>query len=121
VLIGGLYLPNGNPCPGPRFDYKMRWIARLMAHADELLAAGLPAVLAGDFNIIPTERDVYVPERWLDDALFAPEARAAYVAMWRAAGPMRCAIIIPRRSTPSGSTCGTPMAAMRGCASTICC
>lgn len=81
VLIGGLYLPNGNPRPGPRFDYKMRWIERLMAHADALLAAELPVVLAGDFNIIPTERDVYVPERWLDDALFAPEARAAYARM----------------------------------------
>ena len=81
ILIGGLYLPNGNPRPGPRFDYKMRWIERLRRHADELLAAGLPAVLAGDFNIIPTERDVYVPERWLDDALFAPEARAAYADM----------------------------------------
>jgi len=81
ILIGGLYLPNGNPRPGPRFDYKMRWIARLSRHADELLAARLPAVLAGDFNIIPTERDVYVPERWLDDALFAPDARAAYAAM----------------------------------------
>jgi len=81
VLIGGLYLPNGNPRPGPRFDYKMRWIARLSRHADELLAAGLPVVLAGDFNIIPTERDVYVPERWLGDALFAPEARAAYAEL----------------------------------------
>jgi len=81
ILIGGLYLPNGNPRPGPLFDYKMRWIERLRRHADELLAAGLPAVLAGDFNIIPTERDVYVPERWLDDALFAPEARAAYADM----------------------------------------
>lgn len=81
VLIGGLYLPNGNPRPGPRFDYKMRWIARLAVHADELLAAKLPVVLAGDFNIIPTPRDVYVPERWLEDALFAPEARAAYAAM----------------------------------------
>jgi len=81
VLIGGLYLPNGNPRPGPRFDYKMRWIERLMAHADDLLAADLPVVLAGDFNIIPTQRDVYVPERWLDDALFAPEARAAYADM----------------------------------------
>jgi len=81
VLVGGLYLPNGNPRPGPRFEYKLRWIERLRRHADELLAAGLPAVLAGDFNIIPTERDVYVPERWLDDALFAPEARAAYADM----------------------------------------
>lgn len=78
VLIAGFYLPNGNPRPGPKFDYKMRWIERLEAHAAELLATGLPVVLAGDWNIIPTERDVYAPERWVDDALFAPEARAAF-------------------------------------------
>lgn len=78
VLVAGFYLPNGNPKPGPKFDYKMRWIERLEAHAAELLATGLPVVLAGDWNIIPTDRDVYVPERWVDDALFAPEARAAF-------------------------------------------
>jgi exodeoxyribonuclease-3 len=78
ILIGGLYLPNGNPRPGPKFDYKMRWFERLIAHAEGLLASGLPVMLAGDFNVMPTERDVYKPERWLDDALFAPEARAAW-------------------------------------------
>lgn len=78
VLIGGLYLPNGNPKPGPRFDYKLAWLERLIAHAAELIAAGVPAILAGDYNVIPTDRDVYKPERWLDDALFAPEARDAY-------------------------------------------
>jgi exodeoxyribonuclease-3 len=78
ILIGNLYLPNGNPRPGPKFDYKMRWFERLIAHAEGLLASGLPVMLAGDFNVMPTERDVYAPERWLDDALFAPEARAAW-------------------------------------------
>ena len=78
VLIGGLYLPNGNPKPGPKFDYKLAWIERLIAHAAELIATGMPVVLAGDFNIIPTDKDVYKPERWLDDALFAPEARAGF-------------------------------------------
>ena len=78
VLIAGLYLPNGNPRPGPRFDYKLRWFDRLIDHAAELLASGAPVVLAGDFNVMPTERDVYKPERWLDDALFAPEIRAAF-------------------------------------------
>jgi exodeoxyribonuclease III len=78
ILIGGLYLPNGNPRPGPKFDYKMRWFERLIEHAQGLLASGLPVMLAGDFNVMPTERDVYKPERWLDDALFAPEARAAW-------------------------------------------
>jgi exodeoxyribonuclease III len=78
VTIGGLYLPNGNPKPGPKFDYKLRWFERLIDHAAELLDSGQPVVLAGDFNVMPTDLDVYKPERWLDDALFAPEARAAY-------------------------------------------
>jgi exodeoxyribonuclease-3 len=78
VLIGALYLPNGNPRPGPKFEYKLGWFDRLIAHAAELLASGMPVMLAGDFNVMPTERDVYKPERWLDDALFAPEVRAAF-------------------------------------------
>lgn len=78
VLIGCLYLPNGNPVPGPKFDYKLRWLERLAGHAADLLAAGCPVVLAGDYNVIPTDADVYKPERWIDDALFQPEARAAY-------------------------------------------
>ncbi|PZN94532.1 MAG: exodeoxyribonuclease III [Alphaproteobacteria bacterium] len=78
VLIAGLYLPNGNPRPGPRFDYKMAWMTRLQAHAADLLASGAPVVIAGDFNVMPTEADVYKPERWRDDALFAPEVRAAF-------------------------------------------
>ena len=78
ILIGALYLPNGNPRPGPKFDYKLKWFERLIAHAEGLLASGLPVMLAGDFNVMPTERDVYKPERWLDDALFAPEVRAAW-------------------------------------------
>ncbi len=78
LLIAGLYLPNGNPRPGPKFDYKLAWFERLIEHAATLIENGVPAVLAGDFNVMPTERDVYKPERWLDDALFAPEVRAAY-------------------------------------------
>ena len=78
ILIGGLYLPNGNPRPGPKFDYKMSWFDRLIDHAAELIAADVPAILAGDYNVMPTEMDVYKPERWIDDALFAPEARGAY-------------------------------------------
>jgi exodeoxyribonuclease-3 len=78
VLVGGLYLPNGNPRPGPKFDYKLAWLERLILHAAELIASGMPVVLAGDYNVIPTDRDVYKPERWLDDALFAPEVRAAF-------------------------------------------
>jgi exodeoxyribonuclease-3 len=76
ILIGGLYLPNGNPAPGPKFDYKLKWFERLIIHAERLLDS--PAILAGDFNVMPTELDVYKPERWLDDALFRPEVRDAY-------------------------------------------
>lgn len=81
VLIGALYLPNGNPRPGPKFDYKLAWFARLSALMAELFATKAPVVIAGDYNVMPTERDVYKPERWLDDALFAPEVRAAYAAL----------------------------------------
>ncbi|WP_070158019.1 exodeoxyribonuclease III [Sphingobium phenoxybenzoativorans] len=73
-----LYLPNGNPRPGPKFDYKLAWFERLMDHAAGLLESGLPVMLAGDFNVMPTDLDVYKPERWLDDALFAPEVREAF-------------------------------------------
>jgi exodeoxyribonuclease-3 len=78
VLIGCLYLPNGNPAPGPKFDYKLRWFERFITHADELIHSGAPVILAGDYNVMPTELDVYKPESWLDDALFRPEVRAAY-------------------------------------------
>lgn len=81
VLIGALYLPNGNPRPGPKFEYKLGWFAALAAHARELLASGLPVMLAGDFNVMPTELDVYKPERWTEDALFAPEIRDAYARL----------------------------------------
>ena len=81
VLIGNLYLPNGNPAPGPKYDYKLRWLERFQRHAAELLARGQLACLAGDYNIIPTELDVYKPERWVDDALFRPEVREAFQAL----------------------------------------
>ena len=72
ILVGCLYLPNGNPAPGPKFDYKLRWFNRFIAHAAELLSSDLPMVLAGDYNVMPTDLDVYKPERWVDDALFRP-------------------------------------------------
>ena len=78
ILVGCLYLPNGNPAPGPKFDYKLRWFERLIAHAAELLALDAPVVLAGDYNVMPTDLDVYAPERWRDDALFRPEVRDAF-------------------------------------------
>jgi len=78
IVIGCLYLPNGNHVPGPKFDYKLSWFDRLTRHAAELLAENVAAVLVGDYNVIPTELDVYAPERWVDDALFRPEVREAY-------------------------------------------
>ena len=81
VLIGALYLPNGNPRPGPKFDYKRAWFEALIAHAEALLATDLPVMLVGDFNVMPTEADVYKPERWTEDALFAPEIRDAFARL----------------------------------------
>jgi exodeoxyribonuclease-3 len=78
LIIGCLYLPNGNPAPGPKFDYKLRWFDRLSRYARKLLADGAPVVLAGDYNVIPTEFDARKPESWVNDALFFPESRAAY-------------------------------------------
>ena len=78
MIIGCLYMPNGNPAPGPKFDYKLHWFDRLSEHAGSLLATGEPVVLAGDYNVMPTDLDVYAPERWVDDALFRPEVRDAY-------------------------------------------
>ena len=78
ILVACLYLPNGNPAPGPKFDYKLAWFERLIKHADELMATGAKVVLAGDFNVMPTELDVYKPERWVNDALFRPETREAF-------------------------------------------
>lgn len=78
LIVGCLYLPNGNPAPGPKFDYKLQWFQRLTIHAAELLARNMPVVLCGDYNVMPTELDVYKPERWVNDALFRPETRLAF-------------------------------------------
>ena len=78
MVIGCLYLPNGNPAPGPKFDYKLEWFKRLQAHAKKLLSHNVPVVIAGDFNVMPTDLDVYKPERWKDDALFRPEVKTAF-------------------------------------------
>jgi exodeoxyribonuclease-3 len=78
LTIACLYLPNGNPAPGPKFDYKLMWFARLIVHAKTLLKSGDPVILAGDFNVMPTDLDVYKPERWEGDALFRPEVREGY-------------------------------------------
>jgi exodeoxyribonuclease III len=78
ITIGCLYLPNGNPAPGPKFDYKLQWFERLTLHAADLLKSKKPVVLTGDYNVIPTDLDAYKPERWVKDALFKPESKAAY-------------------------------------------
>jgi exodeoxyribonuclease-3 len=78
ILVGCLYLPNGNPQPGPKFAYKLAWAARLAAHAASLLAAGVPVVLAGDYNVVPTEADIYPTRSWTRDALVQPASRAAF-------------------------------------------
>ncbi|WP_171167740.1 exodeoxyribonuclease III [Ruegeria sp. HKCCA0370] len=78
VRICGLYLPNGNPAPGPKYDYKLAWMERLYDRARDLLATEEPALVAGDYNIIPQAEDAKRPEAWRDDALFRPESRAAF-------------------------------------------
>ena len=78
VLVASLYAPNGNPQPGPKFAYKLAWLERLAAHAEGLLAAGVPCVLAGDYNVVPTAFDIYPTKSWDDDALVQPESRAAF-------------------------------------------
>ncbi len=81
VLIASIYLPNGNPQPGPKFNYKLAWFERLIAHAAELLSAGVPVVLAGDYNVVPTPQDIY-PTRSLDNnALIQPESRQAFAQL----------------------------------------
>jgi len=78
VLIASIYLPNGNPQPGPKFDYKLAWFERLIAHAAGLLAAGVPVVLAGDYNVVPTEADIWPGHHEQDNALLQPQARDAF-------------------------------------------
>ena len=81
VLIASLYLPNGNPQPGPKFNYKMAWFERLITHASVLLAAGVPVVLAGDYNVVPTEQDIYQTRSLDNNALIQPESRKAFARL----------------------------------------
>ena len=81
VLVACLYLPNGNPQPGPKFDYKLLWFERLIAHARDLLATGAPVVLAGDYNVVATEADIYNSRSWKKDALLQPESRSAFARL----------------------------------------
>ncbi|QDP86527.1 exodeoxyribonuclease III [Chryseobacterium sp. SNU WT5] len=78
LTIVCIYVPNGNPTPGDKFDYKLNWLQRLDAQAELLISSGKPVIITGDFNIIPTEEDVYKPEKYKKDALFLPEVRTAF-------------------------------------------
>jgi exodeoxyribonuclease III len=81
IIVASLYAPNGNPQPGPKFDYKLAWLRRLSTYAAELLAAGVPVVLAGDYNVVPTNHDIYPSKSWDKDALVQPASRAAFAAL----------------------------------------
>ena len=83
VIVASIYLPNGNPRPGPKFDYKLAWFERLMTHAASLAKTGHPVVLAGDYNVVPTDRDIYSPDSWLDNALLQAQPREAYARLLR--------------------------------------
>ena len=109
-----MYAPNGNPRPGPKFDYKLAWLDSLRAHAQELLDSAMPVLLMGDFNMIPTDEDVYKPERWAKDALFAPEAREKYRALVSQGWTDTIRHLFPTSgSTPSGNIGGIRSSATR--------
>jgi exodeoxyribonuclease-3 len=78
LLVVCIYLPNGNPQPGPKFDYKLAWFERLIRHAATLYSSGQPVIIAGDYNVVPTDFDIYNPRSWLKDALLQPESRDCY-------------------------------------------
>jgi len=83
LVVGCVYLPNGNPQPGPKFDYKLRWFDRLIAHATKLCRSRKPVIIAGDFNVVPTDFDIYDPKSWRKDALLQPESRACWERLLR--------------------------------------
>jgi exodeoxyribonuclease-3 len=81
LMICCLYLPNGNPAPGPKFDYKLDWFKRLSTKAKNLIKLKKPVILLGDYNVVPTDLDAYKPERWVNDAVFFPESKTAYASL----------------------------------------
>ena len=81
IVIACIYLPNGNPAPGPKFDYKLEWFKRLKARAKVLLRHQVPVILVGDFNVIPTDLDCHKPESWMNNALFFPQSKAAFKSL----------------------------------------
>jgi hypothetical protein len=104
VRVCGLYLPNGNPAPGPKYDYKLAWMERLRARAGDLLATEMPVVLAGDYNVIPQDEDAARPEAWAPTRSACPRAAPPSAASCISASPRPSAPAAPRRGfTPSGT------------------
>ena len=122
VIVGCLYLPNGNPQPGPKFDYKLAWFERLINYAAGLYDSGHPVVLAGDYNVVPTDEDIYNPRSWLKDALLQPESRERYQRLlaqgWTDSVRARYPDDV---STPSGIISVSTGRRIRDCASIIFC
>ena len=120
VLIGCLYLPNGNPQPGPKFTYKLAWFERLIAHAATLYSAGLPVALVGDYNVVPTDADIYPSKSWIKNALVQPQSRLRSSGCSTRAGPMLSARAIrPGPCIRFGIPCGIGGRATPACGSTI--
>ena len=121
VLIGTLYAPNGNPQPGPKFKYKLAWMERLVSHASELYPLDAPVVLAGDYNVVPTDADIYPTKSYNDNALVQPQPRALFRSLLDQAGSMPFAPCTPtRRCIPFGITRVIAGSAMPGSGSIIC-
>jgi exodeoxyribonuclease III len=123
MVVASIYLPNGNPWPGAKFDYKMAWFQRLTDHAASLWRSGNPVVLAGDYNVVPTDFDIYSPKSWLENALLQPVARLAYGALlgqgWTDA--LRARHPSEKCCTPSGTTGAIVGPVMPACASIMYC
>ena len=122
ILVASIYLPNGNPQPGPNFKYKLTWFDRLIKHAATLKRSKQPVILAGDYNVVPTDLDIYPTKSWDDDALLQPEAAAAFQRLLKQGSTTPCAPCTPtRRSTLSGTISEIAGRAMPGCGSTTSC
>ncbi|MFC0513499.1 hypothetical protein ACFFGT_04780 [Mucilaginibacter angelicae] len=118
VMIGRLYAPNGNPFPGPKFDYKLLWLERLITHAQKLLSFGLPAALVGDYNIMPTDPDTYKPDKYRNNAQFRKEVRELFETMLAQGWTGAIRKLYPNKQIYT-FTCGRPMAVTPACGSTI--
>ena len=122
VLVASIYAPNGNPQPGPKFDYKLAWLRRLAAHTADLYVSGAPVVLAGDYNVVPTDRDIYPTKSWDRDALLLPESRAAYQRLLSQGWTDAIRALHPNEPMFTfGTTSGTVGSATRACGSTTFC